>query len=294
MSSFKRTFGFIHRHPLAKRHLFKAYFNIFSWQIRSCFSKELISSRFIHDIKIFTKKGMTGVTGNLYAGLHEFNEMGFLLHFITESDVFIDVGANAGSYTLLAAGVKKAHCVSFEPSPSAFHVLEKNIQLNQLETLVKTVNAAVGNEDKILNFSLNQDTTNHVVNEGEELETIPVKVVKLDNLVPEEQPTLLKIDVEGFETAVIQGASKIIANKKLKAIIIELIGSGQHYGFDEEKIHQQLLSSGFLPYVYDPFKRELSALKHFGGDNTLYIRDLDFVMDRINKAPSFRVFGESI
>ena len=43
------------------------------------------------------RKGMTGASGNIYFGLHEFEEMGFLLHFLREEDLFIDIGAYIGS-----------------------------------------------------------------------------------------------------------------------------------------------------------------------------------------------------
>jgi FkbM family methyltransferase len=294
LNSFQRTFGFINNHPLAKRHLFKAYFNFFKWQFRAAFNKNLIISPFIHDIKIATKKGMYGITGNLYAGLHEFHEMGFLLHFLQQSDIFFDVGANAGSYTLLAAGVKNARCYSFEPVPSTFEILRENLRINQLEHLVKAVNAAAGNENDFLNFSTDYDATNHVLNTSEKTNTIRVDVVKLDNFATEAQPSIIKIDVEGYETAVIQGAANVLQNPALKAIIIELIGSGNRYGFDEMKIHQQLLASGFQPYAYDPFTRKLSLLESFAGDNTIYIRDIDEVKNRVLNAPAFNIFGEAI
>lgn len=47
---------------------------------------------------------MRGATGNVYVGLHEFESMGFVLHVLRSSSAFIDVGANVGAYTVLAAG----------------------------------------------------------------------------------------------------------------------------------------------------------------------------------------------
>jgi len=42
------------------------------------------------------RPGETGVTGNIYTGLHEFSSMGYLLHVLREGDLFVDVGANVG------------------------------------------------------------------------------------------------------------------------------------------------------------------------------------------------------
>ena len=46
---------------------------------------------------------MTGATQNIYCGLQEFEEMAFLLHFLRKDDLPLDIGANIGSYTILAA-----------------------------------------------------------------------------------------------------------------------------------------------------------------------------------------------
>jgi hypothetical protein len=61
---------------------------------------------------MWATSGMTGATGNLYVGLHEFEEMAFLLHFLRPGDLFADVGANVGSYTILAAVAveRGTHC----------------------------------------------------------------------------------------------------------------------------------------------------------------------------------------
>ena len=48
---------------------------------------------------------MIGATGNLFCGLHEIEDMGFVLHFLRSDDIFLDVGVNVGTYTVLAAGV---------------------------------------------------------------------------------------------------------------------------------------------------------------------------------------------
>ena len=62
---------------------------------------------------------------------------------------------------------------------------------------------------------------------------------------------MLKINVEGFETEVINGGNKVITNKELKAVIIELNGSCSKYGCVEKNINNYLLSLDFLPYFYN-------------------------------------------
>ena len=65
---------------------------------------------------------MTGATGNIYTGLHEFEDMMFLLHLLRPGDIFVDAGANIGSYTVLASAVVGAKSISFEPVPPLFFI----------------------------------------------------------------------------------------------------------------------------------------------------------------------------
>jgi Met-10+ like-protein len=87
---------------------------------------------------------MHGATGNIYCGLHEFAEMAFTLHLLRPGDLFADIGANVGSYTVLAAGVCGARVVAVEPGPAAGAALAKNIALNRLGDRVSVAAVALG------------------------------------------------------------------------------------------------------------------------------------------------------
>ena len=76
------------------------------------------------------RRGMYGATRNIYCGLHEFAEMAFTLHLLRAGDLFADIGANVGNYTVLAAGVCGARVVAVEPGVDARAALAKNITLN--------------------------------------------------------------------------------------------------------------------------------------------------------------------
>ncbi|RZL46322.1 MAG: FkbM family methyltransferase [Pedobacter sp.] len=295
MNAFKRTFGFIHQHPLAKKHLFRAYFKFISWQIKSRLNPNFQKVKFLDNTYFLGRKKLTGITGNIYTGLHEFNEMGFLLHFLKAEDTFFDVGANIGSYTLLASSVLKAHTIAFEPVPNTFNILKKNIELNHIENLVQLENKGVGKENASLRFSANEDTTNHVIANNEEgKDTILVPIVTLNDYVHMAKPVLIKIDVEGFETEVLNGASLLLTNTTLKAIIIELNGSGDRYGYDENQIHEKLMTHSFKPYSYNPFDRKIEELPRFGAFNTIYIRDTHFVNERLKGSTAFKIFNQEI
>ena len=109
---------------------------------------------------------MTGATGNIHTGLHEFADMAFTLHFLRHTDLFLDVGANVGTYTLIASGVRKARTIAFEPDPQSMTSLRRNIDLNGLNGRVVLEQAAVGTEEGEVEFTIGQDTANHVTTES--------------------------------------------------------------------------------------------------------------------------------
>lgn len=297
MEKFKRTFGFIFSHPLAKKHVVKAFSKFVFWQMQSRLQpSKFIVKPFIHDVNFYARKGLVGITGNIYTGLHEFTDMAFLLHFLRPDDVFYDIGANAGSYTLLASGVCKAQTIAVEASAKTAVITQKNIDLNKLQNRVTLINAAAGANVGTLSFSKDEDSTNHVIatEEVQKVETEMVNVIRMDDLTAKHQAALIKIDVEGFETEVLKGMAATLNQTSLKAIIIELNGCGARYGFSDENIHQMLENKGFKPYQYDPFKRELTLLNTYGNHNTIYCRDINFIYNRLKLADTFNVMGEYI
>jgi FkbM family methyltransferase len=239
---------------------------------------------------------MSGATGNLYCGLHEYQEMFFLLHFLRPNDLFVDIGANIGSYSILSAAHIGCDTISIEPVPATFNHLIDNIRINGIEEKIEALNIALGAQEGTIAFTSNMGTMNHVATSNDR-DTIMVKICSLDDILGKRTPILLKIDVEGFETEVLNGASQTLAGNTLKAIIIELNGSGTRYNYNESAIHKKLYDLGFAPYAYNPVKRELlrqSDLNNSNFDNCLYLRDSDFIAERIQKADKISILGNII
>lgn len=288
-----KNIKYILNHPIGRRSKLKSLASFLRWQVSQKILKRPTLMPFLGDSTFLVSKGMTGATGNIYSGLHEFEEMAFLLHFLKEEDVFFDVGANVGSYTILASKVIGATTCSFEPSPKTFQHLENNIFLNRIQNKVFLFNQGIGAEKGSMQFSINQDTINHIVLNGKE-ESITIEINTLDHIVAEHNqiPKLIKIDVEGFETEVIRGASSLLKNIKLQAVIMELNGSGGRYGFDEAAIHQKMIDLGFNAYSYLPFERKLKPRKErsFHG-NTIYIRDIEAAKKKVKSGPYYSALG---
>ncbi len=291
--SLKHTIKFILNHPLNRHQRGKAVMRFLRWQIRSRLNSYPSIYPYGEKSKIIVKQGLTGATGNLYAGLHEFADMSFLLHFLRPTDLFVDIGANIGSYTILGASERRAETISIEPIPQTFKILQENIVLNNVSEHVTCLNIGMGSKKGILKFTKYLDTVNHVASSNEK-DTIDVHVDRFDELIDLNKTALVKMDVEGYETEVIKGMDKALSNTNFKALIIELNGSGRRYGYNENAIHEKLLTFNFLPYSYQPFYRTLTKLESYGKENTIYIKDYDFVAQRVHSATSFNIHGKSI
>jgi len=283
-------------HPLNTSNKLGALIRFTKWQVGSRLVPGDVIFHWVNDSKVIVRAGEAGITGNVYCGLHEFPDMAFLLHALREEDLFVDIGANVGSYTILACSAIGAKGYCFEPVPATYKKLVKNIRLNNIEERVVPQNIALGNKQGEIHFSSDRNCTNHAIADGEIAENqIVVEVSTLDEVM-KDNPFLIKIDVEGYELPALEGAQDILKNKELCSVILELNGSGSRYGFDESKILQMMLDHGFKTYSYEPFERKLLDLagKNLSEGNTLFIRNMDRVKERIMEAPNVNIHGFSI
>ena len=228
---------------------------------------------------------MTGATGNIYAGLHEFADMMLPLHLLRPGDLFLDVGANVGSYTVLASGVRQATTWAFEPDPETARMLRRNIAVNSLESHVIVHELALGDVDGEVAFTHGLDTMNRVANPADS-QTRSVASRRLDSLIGTHRPLMLKLDVEGHEEQVIRGAHQLLASDALKVIAIES---------RTEAIDEIFRGCGFERAYYDPFTRALTTTpSEIPASNAVFVKDWSFLRERLSTAPPVHVLGRSI
>lgn len=286
------TVSFITAHPLNSGQRFKAVRRFVWWQIRTRLGSRQRIVPFVNGSRLVVSRGQTGATGNIYTGLHELNEMAFVLHALRPSDLFVDVGANVGSYTVLAAAAVGARCISFEPDSAAFAALMENLKINGITSRVEASPAAVGATSGQVAFTPGRDTLGHVLPEASLDSADRVRLVALDDSLEGRVPALIKIDVEGFEAEVLRGAGRTLTQPGLLAVIMETNGSGARYGADDERLHETMVSAGFTACSYDPFLRKIGASGDRCTDgNTIYVRDIAAVAERVASAPRFDIAG---
>ena len=284
MSALSNVSRFFATHPLTRDNQLGAWKRFAAWQIRSRLQAEVVFP-WIGGQRLVVKKGMSGATGNIYAGLHEFNDMMLPLHFLRKGDLFLDIGANVGSYTVLASGICGATTWAFEPDPVTARHLRRNIDVNGLGKLATVYEVALGAAPGEVKFTVGQDTVNRVTTD----EDCPVRLVhqkRLDDLVADQEPTMIKMDVEGYEESVLHGSETVISTPSLKVIEVETTSPS---------LNKMLFSHGFAICNYDPFNRYLQLMpKTRNSSNTVFVRDVDFVQERLLKAKPITVLGQSI
>jgi FkbM family methyltransferase len=282
------------RHPLGARDKKGTLSRWARWKIGSRILGGAAVMPFVGDTVLIVQPGMTGATGNIYVGLHEFADMAFLLHFLRPEDRFIDAGANVGAYSILASGVCCAETLAVEPIPSTFKHLQANVRINDLTDRIRTYNRGLASHPGKLRFTRSLDTVNHVVTDAkaQAAEGVDVEVTTLDALTGDHPPSLIKVDVEGFETEVFAGGARTLSDPALCALIVEINGSGKSYGFDDEELRRRIESFGFRSYDYEPFTRRLDlAHSKTTVGNALYVRDIDSVVTRLRSARPVHLYG---
>ncbi len=284
--NFIKTISSIVFHPGNKGKRIDAFMRYFKWQIGSRLLGFVVVFNWIDDAKLYMRTGEAMVTHNYYTGLYEYYDMSFLMHYTNDGDKFLDVGANAGVYSILASVVLDVDVVAFEPIPETFERLTENIRLNKKENDIKYLNIGLSDKKGALYFTCDRDATNHVSENLEEENTIKVEVTTLDEELGRlhYSPSIMKIDVEGYEKFVLNGASLLLANPALNVIVVELNESGARYKIADEEIVAILTRNGFIAYDYYPNKHELVKLENCKSErqNTLFIRNIDLARERVN------------
>lgn len=170
---------------------------------------------------------------------------------------FFDIGANIGYYSFLAerCGVKDVY--SFEPSPDAIFYLQKNAELNESKN-IRIFQLALSNSNESISFhkvkSLKYKYLKHNLGGvsgvnpiGKESERITVQSITLDDFVNKNmigQLDLIKIDTEGTEDKILQGAAHTIANHR-PIIICETL-----YKKIETEIATEIQKHNYLMYKF--------------------------------------------
>ena len=178
-----------------------------------------------------------------------------LINFLVPGDVVYDIGANIGLYSVLLAKVvgDESKIIAFEPERQSYEHLLENLKLNGL-TGVRCIPKALGEESGEGKLFVREGVTcPSMVMSAKSASTGPVTCETVgvetgDRLVESEKlplPRAVKIDVEGYEHAVLQGLGKTLAQPACKLVCCEVHPHLLPPGIHTESIRELLKSLGF-------------------------------------------------
>ena len=197
-------------------------------------------------------------------GLFEKAECRFVTRFLQPGMIFLDLGANLGQYTLLAARrigpAGQVH--SFEPSTRMFAELQFNVALNDLASCCVLNHAAVSDRPGHGRLALykpgyevfgtlgDQERHSHALIG---YETIPI--LTLDEYVEQKQlerVDLIKMDIEGAELPALQGATKLLSCPHAPALVLEFSDANSvGFGYHSLETWDYLTQFGYQLYRFD-------------------------------------------
>jgi FkbM family methyltransferase len=209
-----------------------------------------------HEILVPVNEGI----GWMIYYLKHFNkkETDFIRRIVEKNWVCFDIGANIGYYSLLFASLyKEVDVHSFEPQLLCYHLLNSSMLLNSFDN-IKLNNFALSNYNGVSEFSISTkcESSSFVHTEMSPLEKkIQVDVHKLDDYIKEHEIKkidFMKIDVEGSEKLVLEGAIETLSSKDLqpKLLLVELYEPNLvYYNTSIDEIVTLLNSYGYKAYV---------------------------------------------
>jgi FkbM family methyltransferase len=188
----------------------------------------------------------------MYLGTFEPKETAAARSWLRPGTTFLDVGANFGYFTLLAASRvgTSGRVLSVEPSPYAYGRLAETVRANPLPQ-VEVFQMGLSDRNGVLDLYLSPDEF-HSPTMSASSGGVPVEVPvrRLDECLDEwgvERVDLMKMDVEGHEPHVLEGASAILSTGRIRAVLCEF---NDHWlrqqGSSPEALHATFLAAGFV------------------------------------------------
>jgi len=167
----------------------------------------------------------------------------FVWAVLRPGDRYIDAGANIGQLALAASKRvgPEGEVIAIEAHPEIFRYLEGNADLNQTTNLT-TLHCALGaSSGEVALTTRRSDDQNYISDGG----TVRVQMHALDELVVPHRTRLLKLDVEGYELPVLQGAAAVLDQTEIVYCELSTSNCGR-FGYAPREVEQLLLGKGFV------------------------------------------------
>jgi FkbM family methyltransferase len=210
----REVVNFIWTHPANENQRVRALLRAATFQARARILGKRERARLGQRSVIWAELHRTAASKVVYANPPDHPEMLAWQRALRPGDLFIDVGANIGSYTIWA-GELGAEVIALEPAPDTFLLLMENIALNGYA--VDAIQAAAGAECGTARFTAGLDSTNRLDPSGR----TETAVVTIDSVIGDRTAAGMKVDVEGFELDVLRGCARALSEHRLELIQLE-------------------------------------------------------------------------
>lgn len=207
----------------------------------------------------------------LYYRIPDYEEMSFISAYLRSNDLFVDVGANVGMYSLWASETDGVDVVAFEPSTITHVRTTENVELNGLGDRVQVVRKAVGAQRGVARLTTGLDAINQVIDDDVSASEL-VELTTLDHELGHRVPAVVKIDVEGRELEVIRGGRELITRHR-PALVVEVN--------DPAGLQELLRELAYQCWSYDPVTRELLQMTPVLHSNVIALADVDEARARL-------------
>lgn len=176
-------------------------------------------------------------------GAHTRNELAMIKSLVSDDDIIFDVGAHIGTYSIPLAKTlsDKGKVYSFEPNPKSYYLLKHNVYLNELTGRIQCNNSALGSEVKVQSVSFKQFVGNSGSNylyediyQGEDVNFDTIDAFVKRNYI--DRVDWIKIDVEGRELDVLNGAKNTIFKFKPKVYLEICPSQLERFGDSPESV----------------------------------------------------------
>lgn len=234
-------------HPLAKGRLLRTIGLTYGWQLWRRVVRRPVVVRLPEGSLLYCPVWSRMAGNYLTVGFDEYRESLFVLDFLQPDDLFVDVGANIGFYSVVAAG-RGARAMAFEPIERARRAIAESASLNGIAGRVTISDRALSDAPGVSYFTTGNDNTNSLT--GSAGGSIEVQVSTLDDEL-DAPPALIKVDAEGFDLAVLRGGAGRVLPAGKPAIVVELAAGGPD-------IREWLTAHDYRLFGYDPQAKRLT------------------------------------
>lgn len=237
--------GFVWKHPANQGRRIRAVTRAIKFQLSGRLLHQRTVARLGERSSLWVDLHRQGASKVVYGNPPDYPEMLVWRQALRPGDLFVDVGANVGSYTIWASDLG-AEVIALEPAEDTFALLLENIDLNNYQ--VNAIKAAAGATCGRVRFTNGLDTVNRVAADGDAEATM----VTIDSVIGDRTVAGMKIDVEGFEIEVLRGCEHALSEKRIRLIQLEWNEmSREAVGEDRRSVADLLIRHGYVLYRPD-------------------------------------------